>query len=99
MNAKGTAGERTLSTSGAPTVPAGIAAMDHDALVALVESLFRWALRHTGLTRQQIMAQMRQTDGARLTTHTAECERTRHTRTRKMCHADTTNFQGKNVIL
>lgn len=72
MNAKGTAGELTLSTSGAPTVPADIAAMDHDALVALVESLFRWALRHTGLTRQQIMAQMRQTDdGARLTTHTA----------------------------
>lgn len=40
-------------------------AMDRDALLGLTESLFRWALRHTGLTRQQILAQIARDDGLR----------------------------------
>jgi hypothetical protein len=53
-------------STGATTNPATrlpvdeeLAAMDREALLALVDGVFRWALRHTGLTRQQIIAQIR----------------------------------------
>ena len=67
MNAKANSGAATGATTNAaarPPIAGDLATMDRDALLALIDSLFRWALRHTGLTRQQILAQIEREGGA-----------------------------------
>jgi hypothetical protein len=54
-----------VDTADAPS-SVDVASMDRDALAKLVAALFRWALRHTGLTRQQIMERIRQEEGGPL---------------------------------
>lgn len=46
------------NASGASDVPSAIAEMSREALVRLVDSLFRWALKRTGVTRTQILAEI-----------------------------------------
>jgi hypothetical protein len=50
--------DATASNAARLTVTEDLATLDRGALLALIDSLFRWALRHTGLTRQQIIAQI-----------------------------------------
>lgn len=59
----GPTGAKT-NTAARPPVADDLTTMDRDALLALIDSLFRLALRHTGLTRQQIIAQIERDSGA-----------------------------------
>lgn len=54
----------TTNTAARRPVADDLTTMDRDALLALIDSLFRWALRHRGLTRQQIIAQIERDGGA-----------------------------------
>ncbi len=65
MNPRDDSGLTNAPTSNAARlmVADDLTTMDRDALLALIDSLFRWALRHTGLTRQQIIAQIKR-DGS-----------------------------------